>query len=471
MPRRRAVSDSGSDYSDRSCKSECESDGGYADATETGRGNIGGKTDGQNRPHGFMGDRRRDEARRPRWGDQDRRARTEYEPCAACGAPRHSVHRCFRRYKFCTQQFKRTRPPTVTGLGIDGLPQLSEPAVEANFVFAFVKRSEWQEDINAKDFGCEQDGGSCPVEESIIMKPSEEVGELTGVITSAAKHVPGSPNDALDVPPGSVVEFKLQRNCPSWITHDLWVRRTNSLYRDWQVLAFAATTDGQLSDKERLLYEEWLAQQPPAVERRQYAAPGGVRSRPLDAPHGPTCEEQWKQLDELTGTDDGTENGVIDEVSSNQADSSISEAANASSCPIDAGEHEDPSTIMLDPSWSEAPFLDGMGGVTEPVYVTVAGLQKMDDEITDSTIDDPLADLHLRYVASADALINDMDGGNDDEFEYEGNEIHFEDYAHELAILPDLTVPTSTILDYDAPNVKNPTLDPIAQLKLVETLR
>ncbi|GMF32553.1 unnamed protein product [Phytophthora fragariaefolia] len=181
------------------------------------------------------------------------------------------------------------------------------------------------------------------------------------------------PNDALEVPPGSVVEFKLQRNCPSWITHDLWVRRTNNLvptvrfdrsgrpsrvkvtnvsdrrvwcpahfifvwwvpnddlplddgyvqmhtrkYRDWQLLAFVAATDGQLSDKERLL------------------------SRPLDAPHGPTCEDQWKQLDELMGTDDGTENGVIDEVSSNQADSSLSEEVNASGCPLDPREHEDP---------------------------------------------------------------------------------------------------------------------------------
>ncbi|GMF17553.1 unnamed protein product [Phytophthora fragariaefolia] len=90
----------------------------------------------------------------------------------------------------------------------------------------------------------------------------------------------------------------------------------------------------------------------------------------------------------------------------------------------------------------------------------------MDDEITDSTTDDPLADLHLRYAASANALINDMDGGNGDEFEYEGNEIHFKDYARELAFLPDLTVPASTILDYSAPNVKNSTLDPIAQRHL-----
>ncbi|GMF22446.1 unnamed protein product [Phytophthora fragariaefolia] len=584
---------------------------------------------------------------------------------------------------------------TVTGLGIDGLSQLSEPAVEANFVFAFVKRSEWQEDINAKDFGCEQDGGSCPVEESTILNPSEEVGELTGVITSAAfrerrtstrvetsgllkgerrgwwsakqfdrlkwmralvmgavddwrtkillgtganisavseffapklrlrrsvsldkkvdiqgiakdkgytqqrakvkltlgwelvyefevwimphyagvdvilgtdfmipagvrldpfrstiknpeevvvpliksqrevdkqssaKHVPGSPNDALDVPPGSVVKFKLQRNRPSRITHDLWDRRTNRLvptvrfdgserpsrvkvtnvsnrrmwcpahfifvwwvpnddlplddgyvqmhtrkYRDWKVLAFAAATDGQLSDKERLLYEEWFAQQPPAVERRQYAAPGGV--------------------DELMGTDDDTENGAIDEVSSNQAASSISEEVNASSCPLNAGEHEGPSRISTEhgnqakigrrmnrrharaeckTGLVRGTFLDGIGGVTEPVYVTVAGLQEMDDEITDSTTDDPLADLPIRYVASADALMKYMDSGNDDEFEYEGNEMYFEDYAHELAFLPDLTVPASTILGYDAPKLKNPNLDPIAQLKLVETLR
>ncbi|GMG17723.1 unnamed protein product [Phytophthora fragariaefolia] len=57
-----------------------------------------------------------------------------------------------------------------------------------------------------------------------LIKSQREVDEQ-----SSAKHVPGSPNDALDVPAGSVVEFKLQRNSPSWITHDLWVRRTNSL--------------------------------------------------------------------------------------------------------------------------------------------------------------------------------------------------------------------------------------------------
>ncbi|GMF15512.1 unnamed protein product [Phytophthora fragariaefolia] len=173
-------------------------------------------------------------------------------------------------------------------------------------------------------------------------------------------------------------------------------------------------------------------------------------------PGSPNDALDWKQLDELTGTDDGTENGVINEVSSNQASSSISVEVNASSCPTRVG----PRHL---PRWNGRRHGAGVcHGSWSAGY---------DDEITDSTTDDPLAGLHLRYAASADALMKDMDSPNDGETEYEGNEIHFEDYAHELAFLPDLTVPASTILEYDAPNVKNTTLGPIAQLKLVEILR
>ncbi|GMF45043.1 unnamed protein product [Phytophthora fragariaefolia] len=120
--------------------------------------------------------------------DHARPVVTRVTPCTGASADASSAHKCTEMNSASTtssmrtrsssssrgttrtpshpnsrhilQQFKRTRPPTVTGLGIDGLPQLSEPTVEANFVFAFVKRSEWQDDINAKDFGCEQDGGA-----------------------------------------------------------------------------------------------------------------------------------------------------------------------------------------------------------------------------------------------------------------------------------------------------------------------
>ncbi|GMF46373.1 unnamed protein product [Phytophthora lilii] len=96
--------------------------------------------------------------------------------------------------------------------------------------------------------------------------------------------------------------------------------------------------------------------------------------------------------------------------------------------------------------------------------------RKFDEEISNNSLaDDPLDDLRLRYIASANALISSEEASN--EFDHEGPEVPFEDYAHELAFLPDLTMPASTTLDYDGDNVKNPALDPIAQLKLVETLR
>ncbi|EGZ16440.1 hypothetical protein PHYSODRAFT_262607 [Phytophthora sojae] len=214
------------------------------------------------------------------------------------------------------------------------------------------------------------------------------------------------------------------------------------------------------------------------------------------------------------------ETGVTDEISSNCGESDKSEEATVVSCPIDAGEqdyatrvtpqegefgevrsanevqvaYEHPRfspdddntahlismlrqqtdgmrTLSARPDLIKGVYLDGTGGVTEPVYVTVAALQEMDDEIEESMSDDPLDDLRHCYIASAKALMVDGDSVDGDEFEHEATEIHFEDYAHELAFLPDLTAPASTILDYDAPNVKNPSLDPIGQIKLVETLR
>ncbi|GMF66450.1 unnamed protein product [Phytophthora lilii] len=57
-----------------------------------------------------------------------------------------------------------------------------------------------------------------------LIKAQREVDELP-----TGKHVPGGPTEALDVPPGEVVEFKLQRNQPSSETHQLWVRRSSTL--------------------------------------------------------------------------------------------------------------------------------------------------------------------------------------------------------------------------------------------------
>ncbi|OWY98787.1 hypothetical protein PHMEG_00030360 [Phytophthora megakarya] len=56
---------------------------------------------------------------------------------------------------------------------------------------------------------------------------------------------------------------------------------------------------------------------------------------------------------------------------------------------------------------------------------------------------------------------------DDDYDEHEANYISLEDYAQELAFLPDLTEPSVTVLDYEGSNVKNPALTDEQQQRLV----
>ncbi|OWZ11271.1 LOW QUALITY PROTEIN: hypothetical protein PHMEG_00015736 [Phytophthora megakarya] len=136
----------------------------------------------------------------------------------------------------------------------------------------------------------------------------------------------GGPTEDLYVPRGEWREFRLPRKRPSRATHELWIRRTiqmvpmvmesrrgkpvwvrltnasdgtawcykhtsvvlwiprgelprevgyvrldSSKYNKWQVLAYAEGRGETLLLKENELYECWLAEQPPAVECREYA--------------------------------------------------------------------------------------------------------------------------------------------------------------------------------------------------------
>ncbi|OWY91077.1 hypothetical protein PHMEG_00040499 [Phytophthora megakarya] len=97
-----------------------------------------------------------------------------YEPCAACGCLTHSVHYCYKRCKMCKQvrdagkcdafnelasllrskvdkndltpMLQSVVPPTETGLVPIGPPQLAEPAVDADCLFAFAGEVKWPED-------------------------------------------------------------------------------------------------------------------------------------------------------------------------------------------------------------------------------------------------------------------------------------------------------------------------------------
>ncbi|GMF53028.1 unnamed protein product [Phytophthora fragariaefolia] len=164
------------------------------------------------------------------------------------------------------------------------------------------------------------------------------------------------PAESLSIPARMIAAFTLRRKQPSEDTHEFWVRRTkdwiltvahssrgkptrvlltnvsgkpvwcpahfpvilwaphgelppndgyvrlnSAKYSDWQVLAYKATMDKDLLKREQQLYADWLARQPPAVERRQYAIPKDVMKRsPRRVDNGEaelTCAQQHELLE------------------------------------------------------------------------------------------------------------------------------------------------------------------------------
>ncbi|GMF58211.1 unnamed protein product [Phytophthora fragariaefolia] len=99
-------------------------------------------------------------------------------------------------------------------------------------------------------------------------------------------------------------------------------------------------------------------------------------------------------------------------------------------------------------------------------------------EVSDVALaDDPEEDLRLRFVAAMamceDESITVVDNSATDlaEFECSANEIDLEDYAHELAFLPNLTDSASTVLDYGGSNVVCSAHMPSQREKLVKALK
>ncbi|OWZ22829.1 hypothetical protein PHMEG_0002383 [Phytophthora megakarya] len=60
------------------------------------------------------------------------------------------------------------------------------------------------------------------------------------------------------------------------------VKLDSSKYNEWQVLAYTEGRDDTLLQNEKELYECWLAEQPLAVERKEYTTPARILARPLD---------------------------------------------------------------------------------------------------------------------------------------------------------------------------------------------
>ncbi|OWZ13654.1 hypothetical protein PHMEG_00012981 [Phytophthora megakarya] len=283
--------------------------------------------------------------------------------------------------------------------------------------------------------------------------------------------VVGGPTEDSYVPRGEWREFRLPRKRPSRATHELWIRRTrqmvptvmesrrgkpvwvrltnvsdgtarcykhssvvlwlpkrelprevgyvrfdSSKYNEWQVLAYAEGRGDTLLQKEKELYECWLAEQPPAVERKEYTTPARILARPTENSVAPRTFMLGHP-----GSDDRGD-GVNDHNSVKIYDDS--EASVAAGLDEEIGGEPD----------------------TRPTEFSDDG----DDEVNPA--EDSVDMLELTYISVMQEIETEIASGyrndDDDLYEHLPNEIELVDYAHELAFLPELTETSSTVLDY-----------------------
>ncbi|ETO84670.1 hypothetical protein F444_01438 [Phytophthora nicotianae P1976] len=128
-------------------------------------------------------------------------------------------------------------------------------------------------------------------------------------------HVNAGLTEALDIPGHESREegHPVSDEVPPWPASAYQTDErlgADSKYKDSQVLAYENCRDQQLFRREHELYEQWLATQPPSVERRTYQTPAGVMKRSSeDAPDASadrlTCAERWEKIWEQRERDEG----------------------------------------------------------------------------------------------------------------------------------------------------------------------
>ncbi|OWZ02577.1 hypothetical protein PHMEG_00025839 [Phytophthora megakarya] len=205
-----------------------------------------------------------------------------------------------------------------------------------------------------------------------------------------------------------------------------YVRLDSSKYNEWQVIAYAEGRDDTLLQTEKELYECWLAEQPPAVERQEYTTPARILTRPTEDSVAPR-----KSALDHAGPDDRGD-GMNSHRSARMRNDSEASVAGG----VDEETSEEPNTQPTGFSDTGDEEKDLAGDSVDMLKLTyVSVMQEIEVEI-----------------AAGDK------GTDDDWYEHIPNEMELADYAHELAFLPDLTEPSSTVLDYTGPNVVNESL-------------
>ncbi|POM74829.1 Eukaryotic/viral aspartic protease, partial [Phytophthora palmivora] len=232
------------------------------------------------------------------------------------------------------------------------------------------------------------------------------------------------------------------------------------------ILAYAESRDETLFERERELYECWLAEQPPAVERREYPTPQNILTRGTED-SGPDDESQVYCTEDTTRITDTTDRecGRRDDSLTFRAVVDASDGVAVERTPTEELERTIPVPESGDQVLEQAQrrssthatddtqCTESSNGVMfENIGASVQILDESDDRAahTQCPTEDPECILNATYVA---------------------NDIELTDYAQELAFLPDLTEITVTALDYTGPNVQNKDLDEGQQQILVDVLK
>ncbi|POM80183.1 Hypothetical protein PHPALM_2012, partial [Phytophthora palmivora] len=221
-------------------------------------------------------------------------------------------------------------------------------------------------------------------------------------------------------------------------------------YKVWQILAYAESRDETLFERERELYECWLAEQPPAVERREYPTPRNILTRDAED-SGPVDESQVYCAEDMTQATDTTgRECAVERIPTEESEHTI--PVSESGDRVFEQAQRQSSTHATD----DAACAESSTGVTsENIGTSVQILDEPDDQAK-----------HKSRATTLEFMRNKKE-----KEKHLANDIEITDYAQELAFLPDLTEITVTALDYTGPNVQNKDLDVGQQQKLDNVLK
>ncbi|GMF21128.1 unnamed protein product [Phytophthora fragariaefolia] len=311
------------------------------------------------------------------------------------------------------EQFKLGGPPTLTGLDEAGLPQSAEPVAEAKYIYAYVG----------------------------------EAGRPERVWTDGND---GSKMDGID----GELDYSKEES-----------RAMITIHKD-------------LLRKERQLYDEWMERQPPAVELRAYSPPTKIARRPPGKAGNADGENYGQAVKLVSGPEAVTRGRPEADNRSRRGENSadavsepremtaalhrVLETSDGLDEPlVSLTQDEDGSGRALNSAVNSAESVEG-----DPAAPRLEkrgsppdrGRQTKEINVRDDMLDvDPEQNLHLRYFLATE--LEHHEGGegelgrHDYAYERVPNSLALEDYAHELAFLPDLTDVIPTQLDYSADNV------------------